>query len=75
MPNDVVFLIVLTPPRKVAPSSQSVAEGELTDERFQSYLKLVKESKYYEMTYLEKRKKDKTFGKMVKNYTKFKQKQ
>ena len=53
----------------------SVAEGELTAERFQNYLKLMKESKHYEMSYLEKRKKDKTFGKMVKNYMKFKQKQ
>ena len=53
----------------------SVAEGELTAERFQSYLKLMKESKHYEMTYLEKRKKDKAFGKMVKNYMKSKQKQ
>lgn len=53
----------------------SVAEGELTAARFQSYLKLTKESKYYEMTYLEKRKKDKAFGKMVKNYMKSKQKQ
>jgi ribosome biogenesis GTPase / thiamine phosphate phosphatase len=49
---------------------QSVAEGEVTTERFQSYLKLAKESKYYEMTYLEKREKDKAFGKMVKNYLK-----
>jgi ribosome biogenesis GTPase len=52
-----------------------VAEGELTEERFQSYLKLRNESKYYEMTYLEKRKKDKAFGKMVKNYMNGKQKQ
>jgi ribosome biogenesis GTPase len=53
----------------------SVADGELTAERFQSYQKLMKESKYYEMTYMEKRKKDKAFGKMVKNYMKAKQKQ
>jgi ribosome biogenesis GTPase len=53
----------------------SVAEGGLTAERFQSYLKLTKESKHYEMTYLEKRRKDKAFGKMVKNYMKSKQKQ
>jgi ribosome biogenesis GTPase len=52
----------------------SAAQGALTAERFQSYLKLRKESKYYEMTYAEKRKKDKAFGKMVKNYLKFKQK-
>ena len=53
----------------------SVAEGKLTPERFQNYLKLTKESKHYEMTYLEKRKKDKEFGKMVKNYMKSKQNQ
>jgi ribosome biogenesis GTPase len=53
----------------------SVAAGALTEERLQSYLKLMKESKYYEMTYLEKRKKDKAFGKMVKDYMKSKQNQ
>jgi ribosome biogenesis GTPase len=54
---------------------QSVAEGEVTTERFQSYLRLAKESKYYEMSYLEKREKDKAFGKMVKNYMKSQRKQ
>ena len=53
---------------------RSVAEGELTAERFQNYQKLTRESRYYEMTYMEKRKKDKEFGKMVKNYIKSKQK-
>jgi ribosome biogenesis GTPase / thiamine phosphate phosphatase len=53
----------------------SVAEGELTAERLKSYLKLRKESEHYEMSYLEKRKKDRTFGKMMKNYSKFRQKQ
>jgi len=48
----------------------SVAEGKLTAERFHSYLKLMKESRHYEMTYLEKRKKDRAFGKMVKSYMK-----
>ena len=52
----------------------SVVEGELSTERFQSYLKLMKESRYYEMTYVEKRKKDRAFGKMVKNYMKSSQK-
>jgi hypothetical protein len=51
-----------------------IAAGKLTAERLQSYLKLTKESKYFEMTYLEKRKKDKAFGKMVKNYMNAKQK-
>jgi ribosome biogenesis GTPase len=53
----------------------SVADGELTPERYESYLKLMKESKHYEMTYLEKRKKDKAFGKMIRNYMKFNKKQ
>jgi ribosome biogenesis GTPase len=47
-----------------------VAEGRVSVERYRSYLKLVKESKYYEMTYMEKRKKDRAFGKMIKNYMK-----
>jgi ribosome biogenesis GTPase len=54
---------------------KSVSAGELTTERYESYLKLMRESKYYEMTYIEKRKKDKEFGKMVKNYMKFTKKQ
>ncbi len=33
--------------------------------------KLKKESEFYEMSYYEKRKRDKSFGKMVKNYKKF----
>jgi ribosome biogenesis GTPase len=54
---------------------QSIASGELTVDRYHSYLKLVKESQRYEMTYLEKRMKDKAFGKMRKNYKKRIQKQ
>jgi ribosome biogenesis GTPase len=54
---------------------QSIASGELTVDRYHSYLKLVKESQHYEMTYLEKRMKDKAFGKMRKNYKKHIQKQ
>jgi ribosome biogenesis GTPase / thiamine phosphate phosphatase len=52
----------------------SVAEGKLTAERYYSYLKLMKESKHFEMNYLEKRKNDKAFGKLVKNYMKSQQK-
>jgi ribosome biogenesis GTPase / thiamine phosphate phosphatase len=47
-----------------------VSEGRLTAERYQSYLKLMRESKRYEMTYLERRRKDKSFGKMIKSYMK-----
>ncbi len=51
-----------------------VIAGELPKERYESYLKLLKESQHYEMTYLEKRRRDKAFGKMVKNYEKFNRK-
>ena len=45
---------------------QAVAEGKLNSGRYQNYLKIRKESEYNEMSYLEKRKKDKKFGKMIK---------
>ena len=44
----------------------AVQDGSLSEARYQSYMKLIKESKYHEMTYLERRKKDKQFGRMVK---------
>jgi ribosome biogenesis GTPase / thiamine phosphate phosphatase len=48
-----------------------VSAGQLSQERYESYLKLLKESRYFEMTSVEKRQKDRTFGKMLKNYEKF----
>jgi ribosome biogenesis GTPase len=47
---------------------KAVEQGEIDAQRYQNYLKIRKESEFYEMSYLEKRKKDKAFGKMVKNY-------
>jgi ribosome biogenesis GTPase len=44
----------------------AVAEGELSEERYASYLKLKKESEYHELSYVEKRKKDRAFGRFVK---------
>jgi len=41
--------------------------GELSEDRYSSYIKLKKESEYYEMSYLDKRKKDKAFGRFVKS--------
>jgi ribosome biogenesis GTPase len=35
-----------------------------------NYIKLKKESKYYEMSYLDKRKKDKAFGRFIKSVKK-----
>jgi len=45
---------------------QAVERGEISAKRYQNYLRIRKESEYYELSYLEKRKKDKNFGKMVK---------
>ena len=45
---------------------EAVEKGELGEERYKSYLKLRKESEYYNMSYLDKRKKGKKFGKMCK---------
>lgn len=54
---------------------KAVESGELSAQRYQNYLKLRKESAYLEMSYLEKRNRDKKFGKMVKAVLKNKKKQ
>jgi len=46
--------------------TKAVRKGELSIERYQSYLNLRKESEYYEMSYLEKKERDKKFGKLYK---------
>jgi ribosome biogenesis GTPase len=48
----------------------AIEKGELDKDSYQNYLKLEKEKKHFEMTTAEKRKKDKLFGKMMKNYKK-----
>ena len=48
----------------------AVERGELSEDRHSNYLKLRKESEYYEMSYLEKRKKDKAFGRFIKSFKK-----
>ncbi len=45
---------------------EAVKNGELSEERYESYRKLMKESEFNEMSYYERRQKDKQFGKMVK---------
>ena len=47
-----------------------VRSGELSARKYESYLKLRKESEHFGMSYQEQRKKDKAFGKMIKNYKK-----
>lgn len=45
----------------------AIENGELSEDRYSSYIKLKKESEYYEMSYLDKRKKDKAFGRFIKS--------
>jgi len=49
---------------------EAVKNGEIEESRYRNFLKLKRESEFYEMSYQEKRKKDKSFGKMIKNYKK-----
>jgi len=48
--------------------------GEISEERYGNYIKMMKESAYYEMSYLEKRQKDREFGKMCRSVMKDKKK-
>lgn len=45
---------------------KTVKTGELSEKRYQNYLKVRKESEFFEMSYLERRKKEKAFGKMCR---------
>jgi ribosome biogenesis GTPase len=45
----------------------AVESGDLSEDRYDSYLKLKKESDFYEMSYAEKRKKDRVFGRFIKS--------
>jgi ribosome biogenesis GTPase len=45
----------------------AVDRGELSQDRYASYIKLKKESAHYEMSYLDKRKKEKAFGRFIKS--------
>ena len=51
----------------------AIEAGDLSEQRYQNYLKMKKESDFNQMSYLEKRKKDKSFGKLVKEAMKNKQ--
>ncbi len=45
----------------------AVENGELSEDRYSSYIKLKKESEYLGMSYLDKRNKDKAFGRFIKS--------
>jgi ribosome biogenesis GTPase len=53
----------------------AIEKGQLSSDRYQNYIKMTKESTYNEMSYLEKRKKDKQFGKHIKTVMKHKKNQ
>jgi len=44
----------------------AVQSRELSEERYLSYMKLMKESEFHQMSYVERRKKDRQFGRMIK---------
>ena len=48
----------------------ALKDGMISQERYQNFIKLNKESAFYEMSYLEKKRKDKKFGKFVKSVMK-----
>ena len=50
----------------------AVQNGQISKKRYENYIKMNKESAYNEMSYYEKRQKDKAFGKLVKNVMKHK---
>ena len=49
---------------------KAVEEEEIDKTSYENYLKMEREKAYFESTVLEKRKKDKDFGKLLKNYKK-----
>jgi ribosome biogenesis GTPase len=50
----------------------AVENGDIDEDRYRNFLKLKKEAEFYDLSYQEKRKKDKSFGKMIKNHKKMK---
>ena len=48
----------------------AIERGELAADRYESYAKLKKEAAHHEMSFVEKRRKDKAFGKFLKGVKK-----
>jgi ribosome biogenesis GTPase len=53
---------------------KALRSGELNRQRYLNFIQMKKEADFYEMSYVEKRKKDKQFTKMVKTVTQYKKK-
>jgi ribosome biogenesis GTPase len=49
---------------------EAVEQGVIDPNRYDNYLRIQKEAAYYEMSYLDKRKRDKSRAKIIKNYKK-----
>ena len=49
---------------------EAVEQGEIDKKSYENYLKMERENAHFESTIVEKRKKDKEFGKVIKNYKK-----
>jgi len=50
----------------------AISQNKLSEKRYQNYLKMKNESAFNDMSYFEKRQKDKKFGKMIKSVIKSK---
>ncbi len=50
----------------------ALEDGRIERKQYENYIKMVRESRHYSMSYHEKRKKDKDFGKMVRTVKKIK---
>jgi len=46
---------------------EAVKSGEISQEHYENYMKLTEESEFYDMSYAEKRKKDRDFGRYIKS--------
>lgn len=49
---------------------QAMESGEIDREHYENFLKLKRESEYHQMSYAERRKKEKVFGKLMKSVKK-----
>ena len=49
---------------------QALRDGELDEDRYRSYLKLKKETEYHDLSYVGKRRKEKSFGRFIKSVKK-----
>ena len=49
---------------------KAIENGELDVNEYENFIKMIKESEHFQKTTLEKKRKDKAFGKMCKNVMK-----